>query len=195
MNMNDIFEVFEQLGVKSVVANNKVRFYDIASGLEMGFWEDKTKELSLDNLIMGKYYALFSDKVLRFQLDYPRIVGKAEKDRTKVILERTCYDDGHDFYIVDFVPERGIVFEFNTEFSRGNKIIVKSDNYIWFDIGKKHGAFDNGYDERSDLSEKEMREVLASNKYVNIFAEYYGKTYPGLLETIQNAKAKGATLK
>lgn len=195
MNMNDIFEVFEQLGVKSVVANNKVRFYDIASGLEMEIWEDKTKELSLDNLIMGKYYTLLSDKMLRFELGYPRIAGKAEKDRTKVILKRTCYDDGHNFYVVDFVPGEDFAFEVKTDYLGGNKIQVRSDNHIWFDIGNKFGLYDNGYNEGYGLSEKEMREVLASNKYVNIFAEYYGKTYPELLETIQNAKAKGATLK
>ena len=48
MNMKDIFYVFEQLGVKSVVNGNEVTFYDEESGLQMELWEDKIKKLSLD---------------------------------------------------------------------------------------------------------------------------------------------------
>ncbi len=83
MNMKDIFNVFEQLGVKSVVNGNEVTFYDEESGLQMELWEDKKKNLSLDNLKLGRYYTLVlqsPSKMLRFQLKNPRINGKVDEN-------------------------------------------------------------------------------------------------------------------
>ena len=190
MNLNDIFSVFGQLGVKCVVDNNKATFYDAESGLQMEIWEDKTKELSLDNLQMGRYYTLAlksPSKMLRFQLINPRIAGK--KDESQVILERVCYGSGEDLHIVDLVPGRNIAFEVKTAYLGGNEIHVESGNYIYFDINNKSGIYDNGYDEGYDLSETEMSEALNSSKEIQIFSEYYGKIYPELLETLQSAKS------
>lgn len=193
MNLNDIFSVFGQLGVKCVVDNNKATFYDAESGLQMEIWEDKTKELSLDNLQMGRYYTLAlksPGKMLRFQLINPRIDGK--KDESQVILERVCYGSGEDLHIVDLVPGKNIAFEVKTAVSGrlGEDVIrVESGNYIYFDINNKSGVYDNGYEEGWDLSETEMSEVLNSSKEIQIFSEYYGKIYPELLGTLQSAKS------
>ncbi len=196
MNLNDIFNIFEQLGVKCVVDNNKATFYDVESGLQMEIWEDKTKELSLDNLQMGRYYTLALQspiKMLRFQLTNPRIAGK--KDKSQVILERTYYGSGEDFHIIDLIPGRNVAFEVKTHYPGGDVIHVEGDNYIHFDINNKFGDYDNGYEEGWDLSETEMIDTLNSSKEIQIFSEYYGRIYPELLETLQSAKshAKGTT--
>ena len=127
MNLNDIFSVFGQLGVKCVVDNNKATFYDAESGLQMEVWEDKTKELSLDNLQMGRYYTLFlksPSKMLRFQLTNPHIDGKI--DKSQVIVKRTCYGSDDNFHIVDLlldlVLETNVGFEVKTDYLDGDVI-------------------------------------------------------------------------
>ena len=194
MNINDIFGVFEKLGVNYIVNDNKATFYDAESGLQMEVWEDKTKELSLDNLQMGRYYTLVlksSSKMLRFQLTNPHIDGKI--DKSQVIVKRTCYSSDDNFHIVDLVldlvPETNVGFEVKTDYLDGDVIRVKSGNYIFFDINNKYGIYDNGVDESYDLSETEMSEALNSSEEIRIFSEYYGKIFPELLETVQSAKS------
>ena len=194
MNINDIFGVFEKLGVNYIVNDNKATFYDAESGLQMEVWEDKTKELSLDNLQMGRYYTLVlksSSKMLRFQLTNPHIDGKI--DKSQVIVKRTCYSSDDNFHIVDLVldlvPETNVGFEVKTDYLDGDVIRVKSGNYIFFDINNKYGIYDNGFDESYDLSETEMSEALNSSEEIRIFSEYYGKIFPELLETVQSAKS------
>ena len=198
MNLNDIFSVFGQLGVKCVVDNNKATFFDEESDLQMEIWEDKTKELSLDNLQMSRYYTLTLEspsKMLRFQLTNPRIDGK--KDESQVITKRTCYGSGEDLHIVDLVPGRNIAFEVKTDYLDGDVIRVASGNYIYFNINNKVGFYDNGYDESYELSETEMSKALNSSEEIQIFSEYYGKIYPELLKTLQSAEShtKGAAKK
>ena len=190
MNLNDIFSVFGQLGVKCVVDNNKATFFDEESDLQMEIWEDKTKELSLDNLQMSRYYTLTLEspsKMLRFQLTNPRIDGK--KDESQVITKRTCYGSGEDLHIVDLVPGRNIAFEVKTDYLDGDVIRVASGNYIYFNINNKVGFYDNGYDESYELSETEMSKALNSSEEIQIFSEYYGKIYPELLKTLQSAES------
>ena len=191
MNINDIFGVFEKLGVNYIVNDNKATFYDAESGLQMEVWEDKTKELSLDNLQMGRYYTLFlesSSKMLRFQLTNPHIDGKI--DKSQVIVKRTCYGSGYNFCIVDLVPGTNVGFEVKTDYLGGDVIKVNSGNYIYFDINNKYGVYDNGFDESYYLSATEMSEALNSSEEIRIFSEYYGKIFPELLETVQSAKSR-----
>ena len=190
MNINDIFGVFEELGVNYIVNDNKATFYDAESGLQMEVWEDKTKELSLDNLQMGRYYTLFlksPSKMLRFQLTNPHIDGKI--DKSQVIVKHTCYGSDYNFYIVDLVPETNVKKKKKTDYLDGDVIRVKSGNYIFFDINNKYGIYDNGVDESYDLSETEMSEALNSSEGIRIFSEYYGKIFPEILETVQSAKS------
>ena len=194
MNINDIFGLFEKLGVNYIINDNKATFYDAESGLQMEVWEDKTKELSLDNLQMGRYYTLFlksPSKMLRFQLTNPHIDGKI--DKSQVIVKHTCYGSDDNFHIVDLlldlVLETNVGFEVKTDYLDGDVIRVKSGNYIYFDIDNKYGVYDNGFDESYDLSETEMSEALNSSEEIRIFSEYYGKIFPELLETVQSAKS------
>lgn len=194
MNINDIFGLFEKLGVTYIVNDNKATFYDAESGLQMEVWEDKTKELSLDNLQMGRYYTLVpesSNKMLRFQLTNPHIDGKI--DKSQVIVKHTCYGSDDNFHIVDLVldlvPETNVGFEVKTDYLDGDVIRVKSGNYIFFDINNKYGVYKNVFDESYDLSATEMSEALNSSEGIRIFSEYYGKIFPELLETVQSAKS------
>ena len=189
--MNDIFNTFEKLGVRSVVEGNIVTFYDIESGLQMEIWEDKTKELSLDKLIMGKYYTLAlksPSKMFRFQLKRPKVNGKL--DETKAILERVCYGNDNEFHVVDLMPGRNIAFEVKTDYISGDKIHVEAGNYIYFDINNRFGVYDNGFQEGYYLNEDEMREALETSKAIKFFCEYYGRIYPELAETLENAKSR-----
>ena len=190
MNINDIFGVFEKLGVNYIINDNKATFYDAESGLQMEVWEDKTKELSLDNLQMGRYYTLFlksPSKMLRLKLTNPHIDGKI--DKRQVIVKRTCYGSDDNFHIVDLVPGTNVEFEVKTDYLGGDAIKVKSGNYIFFDINNKYGIYDNGVDESYDLSGTEMSEALNSSEEIRIFSEYYGKIFPELLENVQSAKS------
>ena len=190
MNINDLFSLFEQFGVKCVISGNKATFYDEETGLQMEIWEDKMKELSLDNLQMGRYYTLSlksPSKMLRFQLTNPHIDGKI--DRSQVITKRTCYGSGNEFHVIDLVHGRNMAFEVKTDYFGGDVIRVGSDNQIFFEINNKTGLYNNGYDESYYLNETEMREALNSSKEIQIFSEYYGRIYPELLETLQNAKS------
>ena len=187
MKLIDIINVFEQLGIKCVIINDKAKFYDMESGLQMERREDKTKELSLDKLQMDTQYTLRTpNKMFRFVLTNPRING--EKDKTQVILKQTCYNDEEGFHVVNLGPiGNHKSFEVRTDYIVGNVIHVEDNNYIYFEINNKFGEYQNGYKEGYYLSVDEMKEALNSSKEIRIFSEYYGKLYPELMETIQNA--------
>ena len=68
-------------------------------------------------------------------------------------------------------------------------LFIHKIGYIHFDINNKSGIYDNGYEESWDLSETKMSDTLNSSKEIQIFSEYYGRIYPELLETLQNAKS------
>ncbi len=105
-----------------------------------------------------------------------------------MILKHICHGNDDSFHIVDLVTKKNIAFEVKTAYLGGDVISVESDNYIFFDINNKTGQYNNGYEEGWELTPDEMREVINTNPNVQLFTDYYGKLYPGLINTVQNAK-------
>ena len=194
MDIYDVFEVLEQLGVACDVNGSKVNFFDKENGLEMEIWEDKTKELLIDDLEMYRYYTLYSPKkMVRFQLKHPRIYG--ELDEKQIVLERTCFSDGHENHVVDLDSGINKAFKIQSYYEDDgivtgrSEIIVDGSNRIYFDLFGKNGLYNDFFDEEYGLSPSEMREELESNRFIQIFAEYYGKLYPEILDTVELAKS------
>ena len=143
MDIYDVFEVLEQLGVACDVNGSKVNFFDKENGLEMEIWEDKTKELLIDDLEMYRYYTLYSPKkMVRFQLKHPRIYG--ELDEKQIVLERTCFSDGHENHVVDLDSGINKAFKIQSYYEDDgivtgrSEIIVDGSNRIYFDLFGKN---------------------------------------------------------
>ena len=184
--MKDIVELFDKLGFITKIEGNVAKFYDKETGKQMEDYSTGEFEISLDNIEIGVYKTLFlreERKTLRFQLSNPIIDRKL--DEKKLIIDSLLFDTGKGSYSIRFNDERTKSLEIS---SKSGNILITDDNYITFRVNQKRGVYDNGYEQEWELTQDEMIEILNSNEYIQLFIDYYGEIYPGLTETLQNAK-------
>ncbi len=187
--MEGIFELIDKLGFRGEIVGNVAKIYDKETGKQMELYGTNELEIPLDNLVLGMYYTFIlreEKKMLRLQFTTPII--DRQRDSSKLILESLHYDIGNGSNIIEFDYGRDKIVKIKTAYLGGNEIHIYDDNYIFFDINNKTGQYNNGYEEGWELYPDEMREVINTNPNVQLFTDYYGKLYPGLINTVQNAK-------
>ena len=153
------------------------------------FWEcDKS---ALDNIKTGILYTLVPEskrKMLRFKLEHPFVNGKIDHDQ--LILDHTYLNDTFSFLEIDLIHgRRRQGFRVSNNYVNGSYITINDDNLIEFNVNQRFGIYDNGYSEDYELTVQEMKSMLSSSKIIKIFAEYYGKFYPNIITTLENAKS------
>lgn len=201
MNIEDTFDLFEQLlDIKIEIKNNEAIFYyDKKRKLQMEV--EKNNKLLLDDLELHKFYTvglnLTKEKMFDFKLREPIENYLNDKNNKKqIILQVMHFFSEKNLYSVYFSEDdmwcktHEFIFRNTTS---GDFIDINSNNFIFFSIDGRYGSYNNGFNE-GDLSEKEMRKALENREFL-ILANYYGKFYPGLLETLQNARTHAKEIK
>lgn len=199
MHIKEIVEVFEMLGIKLEVDNEgKMKFFDKDIGMEMrAFYtenplllihtEDIKPLVSVDELVnRGGFVSITSPmKHMRFSLENPRINRK--RDNNSIVLDSVEYsvrsNNGIDNYMVklnDTPRNTGIKINSYSDNGKHTNVVIYDEGYMTFDLDGKYGEFDTEFDEGYDLKSSEMMEIFNSNDLISIFANYYGKLYPGL---------------
>ena len=144
-----------------------------------------------ENAVAGQLFKA-SDivaKMSRFKVNDWSISFKADGSNPDVIIftvskngTRTIKDD------LDAFVARDSNINVNLECQTKDNVVYSAKFDIFFDINNKTGQYHNGYEEGWELTPDEMREVINTNPNVQLFTDYYGKLYPGLINTVQNAK-------
>lgn len=199
MHIKEIVEVFEMLGIKFEVDNEgKMKFFDKDIEVEMrAFYtenpllllpsEDIKPLVSVAELVnRGGFISITSPmKHMRFSLGNPRINRK--RDNNSIVLDLVEYsvrrDNEIDNYVVkldDTSRNPGIKINSYSDNGKHTNIGIYDEGYMTFDLDGKYGEFDTEFDEGYDLQSSEMMEIFNSNNLIPIFANYYGKLYPGL---------------
>ena len=196
----EIFDVLEQLGITSIVKDNKIYFLDLESESFMKIYEEKKGYIPVDKFKADTFYSIYSpvrDKMVRIYLKNPRVKGV--KDESKVILSNVDYFEGaHDYNIdLDQFPTARLKVEYrykeNDVIKDNKEFAIESDGYAFFTETKKNNgdtlieyAF-AGFDKFRDNKAKDIaiiKEAIEDDKMVKLFLNYYGKYHKSLNETV-----------
>ena len=144
----------------------------------------------------GEYFELYSGKlgkVARVHLNLARVNGKDIPN--SMMVDHLVFSDKDSYDEVRISQAPCVNVEFilsqrsNGEYAEPTKINISSEERISVDKDKKTGSYDKEFIEGYGLSPSEMIDAIESNEFVQWFMDYYGTTYPKLVETVENAKA------
>ena len=204
MNINDVFEVLEQLGITGVIKNNKIYFLDLESKEFMKIYENDITSIPVEKFKANTFYSIYSpskDKMARIHLRSLKADGKVDEER--IILSHVDYFDGQDDYSIDLtqIPNPSVKIEYkhknNDQIDYSKELNVYGDNAIIFTDEKKvaKGILYNysSYDKKKENKEKDMitiREELDTDKVEGIFLKYYSQYHKPLSDTLEDFRIK-----
>ena len=201
MHINEIVELFASLGIKlEVDEEGKMKFFDNELDKEMtAFYtnnpslfippEDIEPLIPVSELVKrgGMISVTSYIKHIKFSLDNPRVDRK--KDDNSIVINSIEFSmrtgnkvDNYRVQLDDMSTKSGIQIYSYTNDGKHTNVGIYNEGYISFDADGKYGEFDTEFDERYDLNSSEMLEIFNSITLIQIFANYYGKLYPNLLE-------------
>jgi hypothetical protein len=197
MNINEIFEVLEKLGIDAVVCDGRVvQFKDHETGKRMSILENRMMEVPLNIFKAYRFFTIFNEKrMIRLRFDTAKRDGKLVPET--LLLSKVHYDDGEREFITDFssLPYARLnidyFYKIEGEYLSRDKMSFDETGRAVFDVDNKVSFYDNQFGDTNGMSPEEIAEELDSQNFVSIFSEYYGKLYPRLSGVINNIKEEG----
>ena len=139
MNREDIFKLLEQLGVRSEINGNTVRFYDMDTNNPMTIYETKQQMVFLDDFKPSKFFTIYApSKMVRIELG--RLRTDQGVDENGILPHRIQYDNGFEDHVLDFTfSPRSKNIKLQSFYKKEDheydhtEIIIDSDSYVSVD--------------------------------------------------------------